>query len=110
MGMKKQLSQLIAGELLDDALLVELTELCRICHAPTQLIIEMVEYGMLVPKGNNIPEWQFTGSAITRIKTVMRLQQDLEVNLSGAAVIVEMIEELEQLRREVQMLKQLRGW
>lgn len=99
--MRKNMDEIMIGQLLDEDVVFHIKELCDLSHAPTQLVIEMVEYGLLEPQGIRREEWRFTGPAVGRVKTVMRLQHDLDVNLPGAAVIIELLEELEQLRRAI---------
>ena len=103
--MKKQMNEPLQGELLDEDFWVALEELCRLSQAPPVLVTEMVAYGFLTPRGRMQTEWQFSGFAVTRVKQVLRLQHDLEVNLQGAVVIVEMLEELHQLRHKLRQLE-----
>ena len=44
-------------------------------------------------------QWRFSGVALTRVQRVIRLQHDFGVNLPGAALALELLEELERLRR-----------
>ena len=46
-------------------------------------------------------EWHFTGDALRRARLAVRLERDLELNLAGVALAVELIEEIEQLRRQL---------
>lgn len=104
--MKTHKHEPISGQLLDEATRLHLQELCQLLHIDKGVIVEMVEYGILEPQGEHLEAWEFSGPAVYRVKTVLRLQHDLEVNLSGAAVIVEMLEELQQLRRKLRWLDQ----
>ncbi|MBI5448434.1 MAG: MerR family transcriptional regulator [Gammaproteobacteria bacterium] len=97
--MKNHIHEVIQGQLLDEDVFFRLDELCELSDVPPQFVMELVSYGVLEPKGKEQTVWRFSGPAVTRVKTVLRLQRDLEVNLPGAAVIVELLEELEHLRR-----------
>ena len=46
-------------------------------------------------------EWRFTGDALRRARLALRLERDLELNLAGVALAIELIEEISQLRREL---------
>ena len=47
------------------------------------------------------PEWRFTGDALRRARLALRLERELEINLAGVALALELMEEIEQLRRRV---------
>ena len=86
-------------DLLDDSVEFSLAELCRIVGVQEQLVIEIVEEGIVEPSGDARPQWRFTGVAVTRIQRVIRLQREFEVNLPGAALALELLDEIERLRR-----------
>jgi len=50
-------------------------------------------------------QWRFAGTALRRARTALRLQRDLEINLPGVALALELMEELEALRRELQSFR-----
>jgi chaperone modulatory protein CbpM len=89
----------IGALLLDDSVEFSLEELCAACRVPEELIIEIVAEGIVEPLGGNRGQWRFSGLAVTRIRRVMRLQQEFDVNLPGAALALELLEEVERLRR-----------
>jgi chaperone modulatory protein CbpM len=90
----------IAGTLFDETAMMSLRDLSRICSVDERHIVEFVEEGVL----NVIEvrsEWHFTGDALRRARLAVRLERDLELNLAGVALAVELIEEIEQLRRQL---------
>jgi chaperone modulatory protein CbpM len=89
----------VRAHLLDESVEFSLTELCDACGLPEQLIVEIVEEGVVEPSGGEPVQWRFTGIAVTRIQRVLRLQQEFEVNLAGAALALELLDEIERLRR-----------
>ncbi len=44
-------------------------------------------------------QWRFSGFALMRVQRVLRLQHDFGVNLPGAALALDLLEELDRLRR-----------
>jgi chaperone modulatory protein CbpM len=60
---------------------------------------EMVEEGIVEPEGQRPSAWRFNGIMLRRVQTIVHLERDLDVNLPGAALIVELIDELEVLKR-----------
>jgi chaperone modulatory protein CbpM len=89
----------ISVMLLDDSVEFSLTELCAACRVSEELVVEIVAEGIVEPVGRDRAQWRFTGVALTRVQRVLRLQEDFGVNLPGAALALELLEELERLRR-----------
>jgi chaperone modulatory protein CbpM len=89
----------ISAMLLDDSVEFNLTELCAACRVSEELVVEIVAEGIVEPLGSDRTQWRFTGVALTRVQRVLRLQHDFGVNLPGAALALDLLEELERLRR-----------
>ncbi len=96
--MKRYDAKNLTGTLLDEQAVFTLHELCRACGVHAELVIEMVEEGVLEPRGGTAAEWRFAGSAVTRAQKALNLARDLRVNWPGAALALDLLEELEQLR------------
>ena len=93
--------RLLSGAIFDETSRLSLKDLSRICAVDEQHIVEYVEEGVLqVIEVRS--EWHFSGDALRRARLAVRLERDLELNLAGVALAVELIEELEQLRRQLQ--------
>jgi len=89
----------LTGVVLDEEEPVTLGQLCRCCGVDAEFVTEMVEYGIVEPVGDDPHRWRFAGPALRRVTTVVRLNRDLGVNLPGAALAVELLDELAELRR-----------
>ena len=89
----------ISAMLLDDSVEFSLAELCAACRVSEELIVEIVAEGIVEPLGGDPAQWRFTGFALARVQRVLRLQNDFGVNLPGAALALDLLEELERLRR-----------
>jgi chaperone modulatory protein CbpM len=89
----------VSALLLDDSIEFSLAELCATCRVTEELVVEIVAEGIVEPLGGERAQWRFTGVALTRVQRVLRLQRDFGVNLPGAALALELLEELERLRR-----------
>lgn len=83
---------------LDDSITYDLQELCKVCQVNDELVHEMINEGMLAPLGDSPKSWKFTATSIKTIQVTVRLQVDLGVNLPGAALALDLIEELDALR------------
>lgn len=89
----------IRAMLLDDSVELSLVELCTACRVSEELVIDIVAEGIVEPLGAERAQWRFSGVAVTRIQRVIRLQREFDVNLPGAALALELLEEIERLRR-----------
>lgn len=84
---------------LDDTVEFSLAELCSVCRVSEETVVEIVAEGIVEPTGGEPGQWRFTGIALARIQRTLRLQHEFGVNLPGAALALELLEELERLRR-----------
>lgn len=91
------------SNLIDDDTRFTLQELSRICAVDEHHIIEYVEEGVLAVVEVGTVSWHFNGGALRRARLALRLERDLELNLAGLALALDLMEEIEQLRREVAM-------
>ena len=90
--------EVISGILIDEDFQCSLRELCTACGIHAELVIEMITEGIVDPPGASPRDWRFSGPAIKRVQMALRLQRDLGVNLAGAALALDLLEELEQTR------------
>lgn len=103
--MTNELLPLLSGCILEEETELTLSELCRACNVHAELIIELVEEGVLEPTGAEPSTWVFAGSSLKRTRAALRLQADLGVNLPGVALALELLDELESLRARIQIIE-----
>ncbi len=97
----------LAGELLDPSTTYSLREVCDRCGANAEYIMEMVQFGIVEPVTGTTPQqWQFSCTSLLRVGKALRLQSDLSLNLPGIAMSLELLDEVQSLRREVGDLRQ----
>ncbi|WP_394789726.1 chaperone modulator CbpM [Rhodoferax sp.] len=83
-----------------------LADLCQSCRIQTEVVLELVEEGVLSPQGDAPAQWRFTGVHVQRTLVAVRLQRDLGVNHAGAALALQLLEEIDTLRARLQALEQ----
>jgi len=66
------------------------------------LITYFVEYGLLEPSTCAGTQWLFDPACIARLRMIERLRRDLGANLPGIAVILDLLDRLTALQREVE--------
>lgn len=96
----------IEGVVLDEHTVLTVTELTRVCGISLEELRLMVGEGMLQPQGGQPEQWRFTGIEVRRTRRAVRLQRDLELNLAGTALALDLIEEIERLRRRLRCFEQ----
>lgn len=89
---------------LDDTTTWGITEICSLCRVEVSVVHEMVNEGVLIPEGSSPENWRFNGVSIKRIQVIRRLQNDLRVNLPGAALALDLLEELDELRAQLRQV------
>ena len=95
--------QALPGAIFEESAVLTVKDLSRMCAVDEQHIVEFVEEGVLNVVELNTAEWHFTGAALRRARLALRLERDLELNLAGVALALELIEELQRLRRELRV-------
>ena len=102
---KGDLLNLLSGEIIEEELELSLADLCRACRLPAERVFELVEEGVIEPRGREPSRWRFQGVSVRRVRCVQRLEQDLGVNIAGAALALDLLEELERLRARLNRLE-----
>ncbi len=90
--------------ILEEQTQLTLADLCRACVVPEQRIVELVEFGVLEPLEREPVRWRFGGASLHRARTALRLQRDLDIDLAGAALALELLDEIESLRARLRAL------
>lgn len=101
--MKKQF--ICSSCLLDESTICDLGELCELCNINTELVLEMINEGVISPVEPGREQWRFGYMEIRRVQTAMRLQRDLRINLPGVALALDLLEELTELRQQCRRLR-----
>jgi len=102
--MVKQTTGILSGYIVENETRLTLRQLCDACGVRAQYIIELVDEGFIEPSGVEKSHWCFNGISIKRVQKAKRLQQDLGVNLAGVALVVDLIEEIEDLRARLERM------
>lgn len=84
-----------------------LAELSHCCGVTAEQILVLVGEGIVTPQGRAQCDWRFDALDLVRARSAIRLQSDLGVNVAGAALAIELIEEAQRLREQVRLLEGL---
>jgi chaperone modulatory protein CbpM len=100
--MKHDLLSLLSGDVLEEDVELTLAELCRACQVPAERIFDLVGEGIVDPLGQEPAQWRFRGVSVWRVRCALRLERDLGVNVAGAALALDLLDELDSLRARLQ--------
>ena len=94
----------VTAVILDESSQLSLRELCVACALSAEQIIALVDEGVIdaQPVSGSL---QFSGICVRKVRRIYRLERDLGVNHAGAALALELLEEIEQLRARIQRLE-----
>jgi len=106
--MNTKVVKIISGSILEEEPTINLAELSQRCQIHAEYIIELVDQGVISPvKGKSSRHWQFHQSAQIRTHKALRLEQDLGINLSGVALSLELLDEIDSLNKELNKLRHI---
>ncbi len=90
--------KILTGVVLDENFRITLVEVCRIFEVSAERVIELVDEGVIEAEGREPQQWRFDATAFERLRAALRLERDLGVNPAGAALVLDLLEELRRLR------------
>ncbi len=93
--------QSIVGQLVEDDSTVSFVEMCGRCGVPAEVIMTLVEEGVIEPQEQTVLQWTFTVTSVRRASAAIRLQRDLSVNLPGVALALELLDRIEALEAQL---------
>ena len=102
--------KILKGILLDEQTELSLNDLSYACCSSAEWIIQLVEEGAIEPVGHKThgtqkTPWRFSARSLQQAQTAMRLQQDLNINIAGVALVLELLQEIENLQAELELYK-----
>lgn len=83
---------------------LSLQEVCEICSVEVVFVNDLIAYEIIQPAGSSQDEWVFDMQQLQRLRTALRLQRDLELNLAGVALVLELLDEMQDLRAHSEIL------
>lgn len=95
----------ISGTIINPDNILTFEEICSAVHADDELIIQLIEYHIIQPKGTSKKNWQFDDVALKRVRLARNFYYDLEVNLQGIGLLLDMIDRIDMLETEMDKYK-----
>jgi|GEM_PF-1230264 len=85
---------------------ITVQELSSVPGLTVSVLTEMVAFGIIEPSSGDAPaRWMFSSIAAHRSMRALRLLHDLELNLAGAALVLELMDELQDARARLRLFE-----
>ncbi len=97
----QQKSQVLEGLIITETTLFTLDEFSCACTVKLEHIEALVEEGIVEPVELEDDEPRFSGASLARARIALRLQRDMEINLAGVALALDLMDEISELRRRL---------
>ena len=101
------IDRILEGQMLDESAWLAIGEFCAYLHVDRHWVVELVDAGVIEPRGTAPEAWSFPASALVRARATARLVNDLGVNLAGVALILDLLEERRRLERRLEEIERL---
>ena len=103
------IDRIFEAQMFDETTWLDIGDFCAHLSVERGWVVELVDAGVLEPRGEAPEAWSFPASALPRARATSRLMHDLGVNLAGVAVILDLVEERRRLMRRLDELERLLG-
>jgi chaperone modulatory protein CbpM len=103
MTMTKLNTTWIEASVVENEIHMSIVELSHASRTPQELIMSWVSEGVLSPAGSSPEDWRFSGDSLRRAKTAAHLTHDLELNVPGVALALDLLDEIAQLRARLNL-------
>ena len=94
---------LLTGVVIDNNELLSLEDLALALHAQPDVIIEMIEYHFIEPRGIQPTEWRFDSLALRRARIALSFLRELEINMAGVGLALELMDRIEALEQQLKI-------
>ena len=99
----------VRGLVVEEEVRFSLVELCQTCRVGEDDIRAWVLEGLLAPEGRGPEDWLFGGASLRRARVAARLSRDLEINLAGLALALDLLDEIARLRVRLAEVRDVDG-
>lgn len=94
--------QSIHGLIVEEGIPLTPEELCQACCASREHVVSWAVEGVLEPLGETSQDRRFTSASLHRERRALWLTRDLEINLPGVALALDLFDEIAALQAHQQ--------
>jgi chaperone modulatory protein CbpM len=104
-----RVTQVLQAHVLGESDWIAASEICELCRLDLQALLELAALGVVTSRETDPGQWQVSATALPRLRIASRLMHDLGVNVSGAALAVDLLEAQRDLESRIRHLERLAG-
>ena len=106
------MAKIIEPEAIEQGQVYTLREVCLRYCLDSEFVIQCVDFGITeVREGGKAETWQFPVESVSRLEKAWRLQHDLGLDFTGLAIVLDLLDEIDQLNGRVDSLsRRLSEW
>jgi chaperone modulatory protein CbpM len=82
-----------------------LEDMCESCGLSADELIAYLKEGLVDVEGDDKTRWRFTEIHLIHFQKVVRLERDLRLNPAGAVLALELLGEIESLKKRLKLLE-----
>jgi chaperone modulatory protein CbpM len=98
-------NNLLIGVLIEETTSISFVEVCDKYNIPEELLMEMAEQGLFPTQTIEMRQMTLDQKALRRIESAFRLHRDLGINLPGVALAMDLLDEMDKMRTELDILR-----
>lgn len=87
--------------IIDSSTCLNIADFAKACGQPHDWVVALVEHSILEKPEPQPERWQFVGEELARARRAWRLQRDFDANLTAVAVMLDLLDEVNQLRAQI---------
>lgn len=84
---------------------LDLRTLCIVLEVREERVRDWVAEGLLHPRGDARSEWRFSADQCERARRALRLQRELDLEASAVPLVMDLLGEMQRLRRRIRQLE-----
>lgn len=100
-------NNIIAGVIIENTNALTLEEFCYATKADKEVVIKMINYQLIHPQGATPSEWRFDSVSLRRGRIASSFYHDLEVNMQGVALALDLLDQIEELKHQLRVFKKM---
>ena len=93
--------EVIEAHVVDADTLFSLADFAHACGQSHDWVLQLVEHSIVLVQGTQPEQWQFAGQDVQRARRAFRLQRDFDASFSAVALMLELLDEVQDLRRQL---------
>ena len=99
--MKRKIIKIYEGVISEEDKPLSLNQLSERCMVSEIEIQELVYEGVIEPLRVQEKVWSFSSETLWRVKKIQRLRRDLDLNISGVALTMQLLYRIEELEKRI---------